>query len=1130
MADVRQEIWSVSDKGFIFPKTAEETPDQLVKMRENQLDVLWAEGLACLEENQYVIPHDKVVLLDSETKEFLELPDELPFEIEVNTKSNVGAQDFRYHFRLLDIDGRPFFNPTICGAYVRLNDCDEDSQYLLNFDQYQLLQCICNCNRKIEELANSDSSSRSSSVEANVTGYAYTAKIQHYAELVRIKLEQRIREKKIVLPDKLSIRVKENDDNSYSVLPVLLKKHKENYSPIVDAGFDESFAKKKYSDRRFQTKDGTIYVFTQEQGKCLNTIRKYKSLSKEQAERIKIQPREVFDSEEFFFDLNFYGDRVINIGAFKENVLPFIKPEANDWLPAEGTSVMKKDSDVSDELPTLTPENIGAVKQAVLEAQSEGKQSVVIDGTEYPLTQDLLELLNHKEEEFRGDWELEFAKPEEEQTAVLNIRQNIDELLFRAKEREKHYAIKNTEELFTGLKPGTTLYQHQKEGIAKMAACWTEGHKGVLLADDMGLGKTPQAYGFISALKKHKEGPMPSVLIVAPVALLKNWEEEYAKFVADGIFKGTVALYGSSLRDRKFKDEKGNIVSYSPGQGLKSVPMIDFSSLENDYIVLTSYETLRDYQLSFGRISWSVLILDEAQKIKNPSARISVAAKAMKYDFGISLTGTPVENTWIDLWSIMDFVEPGKLKTLREFNDNYQKKLNSAGRNVEEIKALGEQLRDDLNPLFIRRLKSDIAKNLPTKTIKKYEDPMTEPQRNAYNELIAEVHKSQDHNKGYMLRLIASLRDVSLCPDLAVYNDKYFGSADAMTVLNTSARLIRTKKILDEIRERQEKVIIFVESRKLQGMLVTYFERIYNIYVPTPINGTMQAFKRQEIVDKFNHAKGFGILILSPLAAGVGLNITGANNVIHLSRCWNPAKEDQATDRVYRIGQTLEVTVYIPMAVDPDYPKESSFDIILDQLLDYKRKLGESALFPTGDSPENGYDMFQTIFGTTGGEEGTVHGQYWTIVDIDKVTGKTFEHIVTSLYDGMDCYSAEKTRDSNDRGADIVVRSTKNSNLPNLLIQCKQTSTKRSMNADGVREVIASKKYYEKINHCQFKCVVVTNAYNFTHGARELAKTNRVQLIAREALAALLTQFPVERRAAALFDVESQDVEAADFA
>ena len=108
-----------------------------------------------------------------------------------------------------------------------------------------------------------------------------------------------------------------------------------------------------------------------------------------------------------------------------------------------------------------------------------------------------------------------------------------------------------------------------------------------------------------------------------------------------------------------------------------------------------------------------------------------------------------------------------------------------------------------------------------------------------------------------------------------------------------------------------------------------------------------------------------------------------------MSRCWNPAKEDQATDRVYRIGQTLEVTVYIPMAVDPDYPKESSFDIILDQLLNYKRKLGESALFPTGDSPENGYDMFQTIFGTTGDEEGTVHGQYWTIVDIDKVTGVT---------------------------------------------------------------------------------------------------------------------------------------------
>ena len=232
-----------------------------------------------------------------------------------------------------------------------------------------------------------------------------------------------------------------------------------------------------------------------------------------------------------------------------------------------------------------------------------------------------------------------------------------------------------------------------------------------------------------------------------------------------------------------------------------------------------------------------------------------------------------------------------------------------------------------------------------------------------YGEVVraARPENQPEENSMTMLQAIARLRDISLCPFLGREKTKNYPLGDPDLFFGSSARLMRTRKILDEVRAKGEKALIFVESRTLQLLLRTFLEKAYGVQVQPPINGTTQAVARQKMVDQFNGAPGFQVLLLSPEAAGVGLNITGANHVIHLSRCWNPAKEDQATDRAYRIGQKKAVTVYLPMAVDTDFPEEASFDLNLDALLQYKRDLSRSALYPTEASEENAMAILKRI-------------------------------------------------------------------------------------------------------------------------------------------------------------------------
>ena len=316
---------------------------------------------------------------------------------------------------------------------------------------------------------------------------------------------------------------------------------------------------------------------------------------------------------------------------------------------------------------------------------------------------------------------------------------------------------------------------------------------------------------------------------------------------------------------------------------------------------------------------------------------------------------------------------------------------------------------------------------------------------------------------------------------------------------------------------KEEKVLIFVTSKRMQRVLKYFLEKTFGISIQPPINGELNGEIRQHIVDTFNAKEGFAVLILSAEAGGVGFNITAANHVIHLSRCWNPAKEDQATDRVYRIGQQKEVHVYIPIAVCQNR-NVVSFDERLDQLLEFKRNLSRSVVFPTADSVEDGKKLFRNLFpipaGNVADPIGDSYGagtSYWTISDVDRMKGEVFEHVVTQLYDAIPGYSAEQTPIRNDYGADVIVYCDKHKRT-GLLIQCKQTaSTDQKMSPGGVEQICSAISFYEKQRGYRFKGVVITNASDFTLNAKERADAAGVQLITRQELIKLLERYRVEK-------------------
>lgn len=419
----------------------------------------------------------------------------------------------------------------------------------------------------------------------------------------------------------------------------------------------------------------------------------------------------------------------------------------------------------------------------------------------------------------------------------------------------------------------------------------------------MGLGKTLQ---IITLITQHiNQGKQ--FLIVAPVTLLENWRREFQKF-APAV---KVLVHHGSTRTGFYK----NFLPYD--------------------VVIISYGTATSDLAILNMVKWHLVVLDEAQNIKNPEASRTRAVKNVNRDIGIAVTGTPFENHMTDLWSLVDFIAPGVLGKLSEFTRNYSDTYESALK-IESV----------LSPLMVRRRVADVAKDLPERVnipevllMDDQESLMYENERQNIINVLG--------SKKATLTTLQKLRMFCTHPYLLQENN-LFTSPDKF-----SAKYRRMCEILSEIIKNQEKAILFTSYTGMFDILLSDIPARFNIPVYA-INGNTPVEQRQPIVDMFSNIQGAALLVLNPRAAGTGLNITAANYVIHYNLEWNPALEDQASARAHRRGQIKTVFVYRLYYAN-------TVEQIVNERIELKRNLSETAVIGVTGKQENRDDILNAL-------------------------------------------------------------------------------------------------------------------------------------------------------------------------
>jgi SNF2-related domain/Helicase conserved C-terminal domain len=651
-----------------------------------------------------------------------------------------------------------------------------------------------------------------------------------------------------------------------------------------------------------------------------------------------------------------YSERVTGLGIWEKPKLPWLSRFKTIWLP-ENFPVEVDGKAFTTSVPELLE-----LEFNIETAEKNGKTEIEFQGQTISVAQ-ARQVIARADEEIGKLVEQSGGpkpQPQSEQGSdrlVPQVKTNLEGVDFVRGMTPRHAMIPD---LMPSDRVKTEPLTHQIEGYTWLANAWKAGWPGVLLADDMGLGKTFQALAFLSwlrgnreeAAKRGKKWPSSGpILIVAPTALLENWIAEAGKHLHDGALGDVAELFGNGLKRFRVSDED----RWPPGQRL------DTERLKSCDWILTTYETLADNQQSFYRIPYSVVLFDEMQKIKDPSTINTSAAKAMNADFVIGLTGTPVENRIEDLWCIMDRVFDGYLGDLKSFSATYR----------EPSEQLYIDLQNKLTkssakapPIMLRRMKEDILTGLPTKSIVPYRREMPTEQAKLYADIIRKALSSDEERtgRGRQLAIIQQMRSVSLFPG-DVHQGDFESERGIKQWVSRSARLHQTMEILNEIAKQDEKALVFIEHRDMQRRFAEAAHALFGLdHIPTIINGETPGQKRVGLVKAFEaRRRKFDLMVLSPKAAGVGLTITEANHVIHLSRWWNPAVEDQCNDRVYRLGQVRDVQIHVPLAVHPVF-QEKSFDVSLDQMLERKRHLSRRLLMPP-ESLNDASELFsQTIF------------------------------------------------------------------------------------------------------------------------------------------------------------------------
>ncbi len=433
-------------------------------------------------------------------------------------------------------------------------------------------------------------------------------------------------------------------------------------------------------------------------------------------------------------------------------------------------------------------------------------------------------------------------------------------------------------------------YQARGVGWLKFLEQWS---LGACLADDMGLGKTIQLIAFLLTLQE-QDGLTGPVLLVCPTSVLGNWEREVKKF-------GPSLTLGLHHGDKR---PQGKAFA---------------KAVKDRNLVITSYALLHRDLASLQGVDWQGVVLDEAQNVKNPDAKQSQAVRQLSAQFRIALTGTPVENRLSELWAILDFLNPGYLGPKNFFQRRFATPIERYG----DTASL-ETLRSLVQPFILRRLKTDrdIIQDLPEKQENTVFCGLTTEQAALYQKLVDQSLEDIDastgiQRKGIILALIVKLKQI--CNHPALFLKDAEAAAPAGTAIadlqseafpKRSGKVQRLAEMLEEVVLEGDRALIFTQFAEWGKLLQAHLERRLG-QKPLFLYGGTSKKQREEMVDRFQYdPQGPRIFILSLKAGGVGLNLTRANHVFHFDRWWNPAVENQATDRVFRIGQTRNVQVH----------------------------------------------------------------------------------------------------------------------------------------------------------------------------------------------------------------------------
>ncbi|MCU0722336.1 MAG: DEAD/DEAH box helicase [Planctomycetes bacterium] len=420
-----------------------------------------------------------------------------------------------------------------------------------------------------------------------------------------------------------------------------------------------------------------------------------------------------------------------------------------------------------------------------------------------------------------------------------------------------------------------TLRPYQARGYSWLAFLRRFG-LGACLADDMGLGKTVQTLALL--LLDRESGARDPVLLVCPTSVVRNWQKEAERFAP-------------GLRV---------LVHHGPGRARGEAFAREASRHD---LVLSSYALLSRDEEDLKRVRWSGAILDEAQNIKNPDTRQSRAARALPAGFRAALTGTPVENGVGDLWAIMEFLNPGLLGSQAEFHRAFFVPI-QAGRDREAA----SRLKRIVGPFILRRLKTDrsVVSDLPEKMEMKVYCPLTAEQATLYaavlRDLEAEMRDAEGiRRRGIILAALSKLKQVCNHPA------QFLG--DGSRIPGRSGKVARLTEMLEEAIGAGDRSLVFTQFAEMGEILRRHLEETFGREVPF-LHGGVPRTARDRMIDRFQAADGPAVFLLSLKAGGTGLNLTRANRVFHFDRWWNPAVEDQATDRAFRIGQTRNVQVH----------------------------------------------------------------------------------------------------------------------------------------------------------------------------------------------------------------------------